>query len=1097
MDVQVSNLRDRKPSLMEIESLREQRLKHHRKCLKQIFQENLEIPQRTVQPVFTLEVFVSSLSDTRVTEHIFGQFDIDGVGYLQFDWVDEWKVRSKTQLQTELAELLDTATYLVCGDRNIGVEQFGSILNAKGVARKLFAVFSEAGNGTVTIRTIMDFISRLTNTTPNTSFTKENLEWLESLFRAQVGNAEELRLDDFTKIVNSKNAFFAERVFEIFDRDGSGSVSLPEFLDAMHRFAGKSHEDKIQFLFRVYDIDGDGLIQHKELQHVLQACMHENGMQFSDEQVSDLTSALFEDADVEGRGEITYEALKAQLEKHDGLLENLSTSIDRWLVPVKPPSKSKNIWKRISALKPYQCSLPYIKNNYAYLSFLTLYLAIHVGLVISRGIQFREKPPSYMIARICGQCLNFNCAFILVVMLRNVITFARTHGMASYLPLDEHIYFHKMCGWLILAFGLVHTLAHFINLAVNVVPSTGRDEVNEDGWSYMEWLFTIRPGRFGLIEGVAFPTGVALILILTVMVICSQPFVRKKGNFEVFYRTHLLYVPFLVLTVVHCSNYWKWLVVPGVVYLVERVVRLVRTRTGTGRTFISSGILLPSKVTHLVIKRPASMVFHPGDYVFVNIPVIAKYEWHPFTISSAPEQSETLWLHIRAVGGWTHRLFEYFEEHQMRLECMGDAHGDGDGLSVQTSASHKLIKAERRMTRKKAETSRKNGSSGRPTVICGTANKGFSGDVEVAMTPIGSGVCSDSNNDESKPDSSAIQVVGKDRRRLNKTISMPDMQQTTRERQHKLDSKQAFRSVSESVFTDSSLHQAHSQVNQVSYKNPKNKSVAKSFRYMRRKPTIIAFKTPSSDSLEPPGRKSVDSELDEKSETDLKEVVAIASEGNKNASPYPIVAKPLEIYLDGPYGAPSSHIFRAQHAVLIGTGIGVTPFASILQSIMHRYWQNRHVCPSCSHQWTDQLPESVMNLKKVDFFWINRDQRSFEWFVNLLSQLEIEQAELGGVMDRFLDMHMYITSALQRTDMKAVGLQLALELLHEKEKRDMITGLKTRTIAGRPNWNKVFRQIRDQNKGKVTVFFCGPPQLSRVLRYKCDEFGFKFRKENF
>lgn len=29
-------------------------------------------------------------------------------------------------------------------------------------------------------------------------------------------------------------------------------------------------------------------------------------------------------------------------------------------------------------------------------------------------------------------------------------------------------------------------------------------------------------------------------------------------------------------------------------------------------------------------------------------------------------------------------------------------------------------------------------------------------------------------------------------------------------------------------------------------------------------------------------------------------------------------------------------------------------------------------------------------------------------------------------------MHMYITSALQKTDMKAVGLQLALDLLHQK-----------------------------------------------------------------
>ena len=79
-----------------------------------------------------------------------------------------------------------------------------------------------------------------------------------------------------------------------------------------------------------------------------------------------------------------------------------------------------------------------------------------------------------------------------------------------------------------------------------------------------------------------------------------------------------------------------------------------------------------------------------------------------------------------------------------------------------------------------------------------------------------------------------------------------------------------------------------------------------------------------------------------------------------------------------------------------------------------------------------------MNLRKVDFFWINREQRSFEWFISLLSQLEIEQAEQGGAMERFLDMHMYITSALQKTDMKAVGLQLALELLHEKVKLDLL-----------------------------------------------------------
>lgn len=56
----------------------------------------------------------------------------------------------------------------------------------------------------------------------------------------------------------------------------------------------------------------------------MRACMEENGMQFSEEQIKELTIALFEDADQANRGAITYEALKNQLEKHEGLLENLT-----------------------------------------------------------------------------------------------------------------------------------------------------------------------------------------------------------------------------------------------------------------------------------------------------------------------------------------------------------------------------------------------------------------------------------------------------------------------------------------------------------------------------------------------------------------------------------------------------------------------------------------------------------------------------------------------------------------------------------------------------------------------------------------------------
>jgi len=271
---------------------------------------------------------------------------------------------------------------------------------------------------------------------------------------------------------------------------------------------------------------------------------------------------------------------------------------------------------------------------------------------------------------------------------------------------------------------------------------------------------------------------------------------------------------------------------------------------------------------------------------------------------------------------------------------------------------------------------------------------------------------------------------------------------------------------------------------------------------MRRKPTIMAYRTPAETIEEEDLCSSNHFILDriaEKDSTDNLYRSGSDSHEHEDVEDADIrqVNQALHVYIRGPFGAPTSRVFQAQHAVLIGTGIGVTPFASLLQSIMHRYWAARNTCPKCSYRWTNDLSSQVMNLRKVDFFWINREQRSFEWFVSLLSQLEIEQAEQGGAMERFLDMHMYITSALQKTDMKAVGLQLALELLHQKSKRDLITGLKTRTIAGRPNWDKVFRDISNNRKGRVTVFFCGPPQLSKILKQKCRDFGFDYRKENF
>ena len=52
-------------------------------------------------------------------------------------------------------------------------------------------------------------------------------------------------------------------------------------------------------------------------------------------------------------------------------------------------------------------------------------------------------------------------------------------------------------------------------------------------WTAWDWLMTSSPELFGLVAGLANPTGIVLLIILGIMFVCSMKWVRKSGNFEV------------------------------------------------------------------------------------------------------------------------------------------------------------------------------------------------------------------------------------------------------------------------------------------------------------------------------------------------------------------------------------------------------------------------------------------------------------------------------------------------------------------------------------------------------------------------------------
>ena len=85
------------------------------------------------------------------------------------------------------------------------------------------------------------------------------------------------------------------------------------------------------------------------------------------------------------------------------------------------------------------------------------------------------------------------------------------------------------------------------------------------------------------------------------------------------------------------------------------------------------------------------------------------------------------------------------------------------------------------------------------------------------------------------------------------------------------------------------------------------------------------------------------------------------------------------ISVDGPFGTASEDVFSHEVGLLVGAGIGVTPFASILKSIFYKLTEEN----------------TTLSLKKVYFYWICPEPSAFEWFADLLNSVESQMTGKG------------------------------------------------------------------------------------------------------
>lgn len=257
-----------------------------------------------------------------------------------------------------------------------------------------------------------------------------------------------------------------------------------------------------------------------------------------------------------------------------------------------------------------------------------------------------------------------------------------------------------------------------------------------------------------------------------------------------------------------------------------------------------------------------------------------------------------------------------------------------------------------------------------------------------------------------------------------------------------------------------------------------------------------------------------------KGEIDIQDVADMdqdASFLDNDTVNFPLDGVVLQI--QGPFGAPAQHVWEHDTVLVVGSGIGVTPFVAILRSIQLRAMQRNAMLgrgakespfaksknPSADEddvagtrrraarsknydvstasiptKSKEQLISEIIPIPRhVRFVWIVRSQEEVTWFYDLLA------SAVEGPCRDLIDIQIHRTGTVEIS--KAAKL-----------------GCANREFFGRPNWGITFTELKEQHPhANIGVFLCGSPaigeELARnsMLHSSPPQMTFTFYKESF
>ncbi|KAG6498918.1 hypothetical protein ZIOFF_038671 [Zingiber officinale] len=505
---------------------------------------------------------------------------------------------------------------------------------------------------------------------------------------------------------------FAGEVFDALARRRGITATVltkEELREFWEQLSDQSFDARLQTFFDMVDKNADGRITEEEVREIIALSASANKLSSIQERVEEYTALIMEELDPNNLGYIELYNLELLLLQPPGQLpstrlcassNNMSQMLSQMLVPTKDRNPVRRCWRRISY---------FMEDNWKRVWVIALWLAICAGLFAWKFNQYRHRA----VFQVMGYCvttakggaetLKFNMALILLPVCRNTITWLRSKTkLGVVVPFNDNINFHKVTNLFknlifrppekgfpkltmdeqVIAAGIV------VGAALHVGAHLTCDfprllHCSDAEYEPLKPFFGDRrpPNYWWFVKGTEGWTGVAMLVLMAIAYVLAQPWFRRNRlsptnplrrltGFNAFWYSHHLFVVVYALYIVHgyClylikkwykKTTWMYLAIPLALYACERLLRVFRSGYETVK--ILKVAVYPGNVLALHMSKPQGFRYRSGQYIVVNCAAVSPFEWHPFSITSAPGD-DYISIHVRTRGDWTSQLRAVFSQ---------------------------------------------------------------------------------------------------------------------------------------------------------------------------------------------------------------------------------------------------------------------------------------------------------------------------------------------------------------------------------------------------------------------------------------------------